>query len=130
MYIRHYIFIITIMIATLIAARQPAELTTHHLQAAPTHLGLCGDERSSPRSPQCPHSGRRATRTPHSGRRTSTTSTTSPLECKFLLLIPLNIEILLRKLEKIAGYKFKTSSDLQCYNHPTGLSIAMRVEQL
>ena len=81
MYIRHYIFPITIMIATLIAARQHAERTTHHLQAAPSHLGLCGDERNSQRSPQCPHSGRRATTTSPSGRRTSTTSTTSPLEC-------------------------------------------------
>jgi len=53
-----------------------------------------------------------------------------PWSAKLLLLIPLDIEILLRKLAKIAGYKFKTSSDLQCYNHPTGLSIAMRVEQL
>ena len=88
MYIRHYIFPITIMIATLIAARQPAELTTHHLQAAPSHLGLCGEERSSPRSPQCPHSGRRATSTSSSGRRTSTTSTTSPLECKTFATYP------------------------------------------
>ena len=129
------------MIATLIAARRPAERTTHPLQAAPTHLGLCGDERSSPRSPQCPHSGRRATRTPHSGRRELhqllplgvellPLQLPPPWSAKLLLLIPLDIEILLRKLEKIAGYRLKTSNDLQCYNHPTGLSIAMRVEQL
>ena len=100
MYIRHYIFPITIMIATLIAARRPAERTTHHLQAAPSHLGLCGDERNSQRSPQCPHSGRRATTTSPSGRRASTTSTPSPLECKTFATYPSGHRIFSCQLKK------------------------------